>query len=254
MEQEILVCGRHKALYGRLEQLLSHEQYRLKCCTDLDQTQSSLERGVYRYVLLEYRISSLRRVMAFIRLIRTHHPQISLIVLAEPKHSVEDRIVALENGVDDFIDLEVDPRELAARVRRFRLKTPTVMVESESDPMYRFGGFTLDVRNRRVSFLEDGDLILTWHEFELLLCLLENSGHAVSRHTLACRVHGRVWHYEERSLDVMVSILRGKLKALVPDQRFIHTIRGVGYYFRGLIKPAMRGEFRHEVISDKSYR
>jgi DNA-binding response OmpR family regulator len=240
MGQVILVCGRHKVLYGRLEQLLSHEQYRLKFCTELDQASFSLEHETFQFVLLEYRISSLRRVMSFIRSIRTHHPQTNLLVLAEPNHSIEDRIVALENGVHDFIDLEVDPRELAARVRRFRLKTPPAMVESESDPMYRFGEFTLDVRNRRVSFLEDGELILTWHEFELLLCLLENSGHAVSRHTLACRVHGRVWHYEERSLDVMVSILRGKLKALVPDQRFIHTIRGVGYYFMGLIKPTTR--------------
>lgn len=251
MAQEILLWGRQRPLYQQLEHLLAHEHLQILHFQDSGPIQTKLETGAYAVLLLEYRIASLRQVLALIRHIRSYQPHMHLIALAEPRHTVEDRIVALENGCDDMLGLDVDPRELAARIRRKKTKIyPNSM--PASDPIYIFGDFQLDVFNRTLLYERKHPISLTWHEFELLSCLLENSGRAVSRETLSCRVHGRVWQYEERSLDVMLSIIRAKLRAAAPQQNFIYTIRGVGYHFRGFIKPVMREALLKTPKPDKS--
>jgi DNA-binding response OmpR family regulator len=75
-------------------------------------------------------------------------------------------------------------------------------------------------------------LTLSVREFELLVAMARRSGAIVTREEL----YGAVWGAElragDRSVDVYVSKLRGKLEAAMPDRRFIHTHPGFGYRFQ----------------------
>jgi DNA-binding response OmpR family regulator len=75
-------------------------------------------------------------------------------------------------------------------------------------------------------------LTLSVREFELLVAMAKRAGAIVTREEL----YGVVWERElrvgDRSVDVYVSKLRGKLEAAMPDRRFIHTHPGFGYRFQ----------------------
>ena len=69
-------------------------------------------------------------------------------------------------------------------------------------------------------------------EFELLVAMAQRSGAIVTREELYRTVWGGELRPGDRSVDVYVSKLRGKLEAALPDRRFIHTHPGFGYRFQ----------------------
>jgi len=85
-------------------------------------------------------------------------------------------------------------------------------------------------------------LTLSVREFQLLVALAQRMGTIITREQL----YATVWHGElragDRSVDVYVSKLRGKLERVMPDRRFIHTHQGFGYRFQP--EPARDGPGR----------
>lgn len=75
-------------------------------------------------------------------------------------------------------------------------------------------------------------LTLSVREFELLAAMARKAGAIVTREELFATVWQRPLRPGDRSVDVYVSKLRGKLEAALPDRRFIHTHQGFGYRFQ----------------------
>lgn len=75
-------------------------------------------------------------------------------------------------------------------------------------------------------------LTLSVREFELLVALAQRAGAIVTREELYSAVWGGELRDGDRSVDVYVSKLRGKLEEAMPDRRFIHTHPGFGYRFQ----------------------
>lgn len=75
-------------------------------------------------------------------------------------------------------------------------------------------------------------LTLSVREFELLAAMARRAGAIVSRDALYAEVWGGELRAGDRSVDVYVSKLRGKLETAMPDRRFIHTHPGFGYRFQ----------------------
>lgn len=75
-------------------------------------------------------------------------------------------------------------------------------------------------------------LTLSVREFELLVAMAQRIGAVITREELYDTVWGGELRAGDRSVDVYVSKLRGKLEAAVPDYRFIHTHPGFGYRFQ----------------------
>jgi DNA-binding response OmpR family regulator len=91
----------------------------------------------------------------------------------------------------------------------------------------------LEIRIDEGLVLANGNaLTLSVREFQLLVALVQRSGGIVSRGDLYLTVWGRPPRPGDRSVDVYVSKLRGKLEAAMPDRRFIHTHPGFGYRFQ----------------------
>jgi two-component system phosphate regulon response regulator PhoB len=136
-----------------------------------------------------------------------------------------DRILAFENGADDFVAEPFSARELAARVRailrrRGRRAAPSLAAEIE------LGALRLDLL-AGVAELDGKRVRLTLREFEVLKHLALSGGRVVRRSELLRALDGEP-HLSERLVDTHVKSIRSKLG----DARdLIETVRGVGYRF-----------------------
>ena len=149
------------------------------------------------------------------------------VLMLTARDSVEDRVLGLDLGADDYLVKPFAFPELLARVRAllrrgrpsdvFRLKAADLEMDTAMRRVAR-GGRALDLTSR---------------EFELLEYLLRQQGHLVSREMLA----REVWKEERRGtpldnvIDVQIARLRKKVDGDT-DQTLIHTIRGVGFVLK----------------------
>jgi len=91
----------------------------------------------------------------------------------------------------------------------------------------------LEIRPEEGLVLASGRaLTLSVREFELLVAMARHIGAIISREDLYRKVWGGSLRVGDRSVDVYVSKLRGKLEAALPDRQFIHTHPGFGYRFQ----------------------
>ena len=97
-----------------------------------------------------------------------------------------------------------------------------------TDTKINFKDLTINESNRSVR-LSKKEVELTSTEFDLLLLFSRNNGKVLSRDSVMQKMKGTTWQYYDRSIDVMVSRLRNKLKQ--KNFRLIKTVQSVGYIF-----------------------
>jgi two-component system, OmpR family, alkaline phosphatase synthesis response regulator PhoP len=152
------------------------------------------------------------------------------VVMLTAKGEEVDKITGFDMGADDYVTKPFSVRELLARIRVVLQRAEK---RGETGVRYTFGDFSLDLRAR--SLLRKGkpeqEIVVTRTEFELLACLCENEGRAMSREALLNLVWGVNYLGTQRSLDTFVASLRGKIEEDPKHPRFIHTVHGVGYKF-----------------------
>ena len=149
------------------------------------------------------------------------------VLILTARDGVDDRVLGLDLGADDYLVKPFALPELLARVRALlrRGRATDVLRLKAAD-------LELDLVGRRAN-RGDRLLDLTTREFELLEYLLRHQGHLVSREMLA----REVWKEPRRAtpldnvIDVQIARLRRKVDA-EGASRLIHTVRGVGFVLR----------------------
>jgi DNA-binding response OmpR family regulator len=146
------------------------------------------------------------------------------VIVVSARGEVDDRILGLHSGADDYLVKPYDVGELVARVHavcRRRRAEPggggqpdVVVVDEVSIDLQRH---TVTVAGRPVN--------LTRKEFQVLALLASSDGAVCTRSRIVAEVWGRSWAGANRTLDVHVATLRTKLGR--PD--LVQTVRGVGY-------------------------
>ena len=150
------------------------------------------------------------------------------IIMLTAKGEVEDRIVGLELGADDYLIQPFSPRELVARVRAL-LRRAHIDSEPQREVL-DFGGLTIDLNGHKV-LVNDEEVDLTASEFKLLTTLSRYPGRVYSRMELVEKVLGYDFEGYERTIDSHVKNLRAKIGDDPRNPRWIYTVHGVGYRF-----------------------
>ena len=148
---------------------------------------------------------------------------VSVIALTA-RSSVEDRILGLEKGADDYVTKPFSPQEVVLRVGAVlgRHSAPV------NDGIRSYGGGRLVVdQQRHLASLDEASLDLTPTEWGLLTALSSVPGRVFSRAELVNRVRGYEFVGYERTIDSHVKNLRHKLG--VDGSRILETVLGVGY-------------------------
>lgn len=152
-----------------------------------------------------------------------HESNVPIIMLTA-RGDVSDRVVGLESGADDYLPKPFEPRELVARIESIlsRVSTKTVV----KDNMLIFQQLSINKNSHEVT-VAGKKVDLTTKEYTLLLLLCEHPGKVFSRDNIMNELSGIDSELFSRSVDILVSRLRNKLKPL----DYIQTVWGVGYRF-----------------------
>lgn len=151
------------------------------------------------------------------------------IILLTAKVEERDRVHGLEIGADDYVTKPFSVRELIARIKAILRRRESATTIGEK---IEIGGLSID-ESRHEALLDGQILELSPKEFALLSFLAKNSGLVFSRQTLLDRVWGQDAFVDERTIDVHVSWLRGKIESKPSQPERLITVRGVGYKFVG---------------------
>ena len=151
--------------------------------------------------------------------------QIPVIVLSV-RSGVDDKILALDAGANDYVVKPFDIRELLARLRA-QLRDHT---DEPDEATFEARGLKLDFAARTVTI--DGlPVQLTKKEYELLALLARHAGRVVTHTQILEKLWGPAHSEAKQYLRVYVGQLREKLKDNSAKPRFIVTVPGVGYRF-----------------------
>lgn len=150
------------------------------------------------------------------------------IIMLTARGDLTDRVLGLELGADDYLPKPFEPRELVARIQAV-LRRGALQVQTDC---LRAGELVLDFGTRTVT-LRGSRLDMTTAEFELLALLMKNRGKVLTRERILEETRGLDWESFDRSVDVLISRLRQKLKDNPKAPAFLKTIWGRGYCFMG---------------------
>ena len=136
----------------------------------------------------------------------------------------------MELGAIDYVIKPFSMGELLARVRAI-LRWNERQRQTPGPDVLHAGTLRLDRVSRQVWY-GDREIELSYKEFDLLACLMHNSGVALSRDLLLERVWGSEFLGSNRTIDVHIRWLREKLEPDPANPVLIHTVRGIGYRFQ----------------------
>ncbi|MEM1432723.1 MAG: response regulator [Pseudomonadota bacterium] len=152
------------------------------------------------------------------------------VIIVSAQGEDVDRIVGLEIGADDYLGKPFNPRELLARIRAVLRRVRAVQPVAAADRPMRFGEFEFDRAAHRLS--RNGvPVALTTGEFDLLAVLVSEPNRVLDRDRILDRLTGAERSPFDRSIDVRITRLRGKIEADPSAPRFIRTVWGKGYMF-----------------------
>ena len=185
-----------------------------------------LEKGVANIIILDIMLPG----MDGFQVLRKIRENLSIpVIMLTARGEVTDRIVGLELGADDYLPKPFEPRELLARIQSILRRSHSSAAIAEN---VRFKGLSIDKKKQEV-LLDNESVPLSTTEYDALLLFIEYSNETLDREFLVENLRGISWQSYDRSVDVLVSRLRGKLGETPNNTRFIKTIHGIGYKFIG---------------------
>jgi two-component system OmpR family response regulator len=147
------------------------------------------------------------------------------IIISSARSDLEDKIIGLELGADDYLPKPYEPKELYARImsvlRRYKKSNSSI----DESPL---SALVLKDEAHSIYFHET-PLCLTPAEYEVLAYLIKKNNCVVSRAELLNSSLSLNDENESRSLDVLISRIRTKLGECSKEPKLIHSVRGIGY-------------------------
>jgi DNA-binding response OmpR family regulator len=206
-----------------LEIELEFEGYSVSKSTNGHQAFEAYTNGQWDLILLDVMLPG-QSGIELLRRIRLNDLKTPVILLTA-KDSVEDKVTGLDFGANDYITKPFQFEELLARIRA-ALRINKREESSASDSLLTFEDLTLNQKTREV--LRGPDILnLTPREYDLLVYLMINKRHVLSREQIVEAVWGYDFMGDTNIVDVYIRYVRKKID--LPDKpALIHTIRGVG--------------------------
>jgi DNA-binding response OmpR family regulator len=156
------------------------------------------------------------------------------IVLLTARSDDMDRVLGLEMGADDYLVKPFVARELLARIkavlRRTRMLPPNFQV-TEPGRHISFGDWRLDTTARHLLDSQGTVVSLSGAEYRLLRVFLDHPQRVLTRDQLLNLTQGRDADLYGRSIDLLVSRVRQRLREDAREPRYIKTVRSEGYVF-----------------------
>ncbi|WP_114571989.1 response regulator transcription factor [Exiguobacterium flavidum] len=153
------------------------------------------------------------------------------IIMLTARTREEDKVMGLSVGADDYIAKPFSPAELVARIQSLLRRVETLRDRKQPKELHS-GPFRIDLGAKRVQ--KDGHPIeVTPTEYDLLCHFIRNEDQVMSRDELLDAVWGENYFGDRKTVDVNIRRLRQKIEDNPAEPRYIETLWGHGYKWRG---------------------
>lgn len=221
---KVLVVDDEVSIASAVAYALQREGYIVETAGDGEEALDRVRTFKPNVMVLDVMMPRLSGYEVCRRLVEQDRPAILLLTV---KNDIEDKVLGLELGADDYMTKPFDMRELIARVKALaRRRTPDSAAPSASEQeVLQLGVLTIESYSHSVSL--EGKLIdLTPKEFELMALLARNPERVYSREALLELVWDMDFAGGTRTVDIHIQRLRKKLGDW---QGLIQTVYGIGY-------------------------
>ena len=216
----ILLCEDERELSDALSAILKHNNYSVDQVYDGLEALDYLEADNYDVVILDIMMPKLDGVEVLRRL-RAGGSDIPVIMLTA-KSQIEDKILGLDSGADDYLTKPFDSSELVARLRAITRRVSTAL-----NSVLTLGNTRLDTASFVLS-TEKAEITLTNKEFQMMEYFMLNSGNIISADSFMEKIWGYDSDTEINVVWVYISYLRKKLSSLDSNLK-IKVSRNIGY-------------------------
>jgi two-component system, OmpR family, response regulator MprA len=222
MNELILIVEDNEAIVKMMQRTLIYEGYKVDTALDGETGLELAESNHPDLVVLDLMLPGIDGLEVCQRLRAKGNVPILMLTA---KDTIQDRVLGLDAGADDYLVKPFELEELMARIRALLRRTQT-----DRATMLTFEDLTLDTSTRQ-AFRNDRTIDLTAKEYDLLELFLRHPHQVLTRELIFDRVWGYDFGGESNVLDVYIRYLRQKLEDK-EEARLIHTVRGVGYVLR----------------------
>jgi two-component system, OmpR family, response regulator len=231
-EKHILAVDDDPTMRELIADYLSNHGFRVSTAAEGREIARIVDEDLVDLIVLDLKLAE-EDGLQVVNELRTRS-NLPIIVITGHWRDEIDRIVGLELGADDYLTKPFNLRELLARVRavlrRAEMDRP-VQSPDDRGTRYRFAGWELGLRTRRLTSPTGRPVALTMGEFGLLSAFLRSPQQVLSREQLLAATHLHDEEVYDRSIDVQILRLRRKLETDPSAPELIKTERGVGYVF-----------------------
>ncbi|TAK84497.1 MAG: response regulator [Aquabacterium sp.] len=235
----ILVVDDDRELRNLLVQVLGSHGFRVSAAADGRQMRSLLATSQPDLVVLDLMLPG-EDGLSLCRDLRAKAGDGLPILMLTARAEETDRVVGLELGADDYLTKPFAARELVARIRAILRRTrslPPNLARGDASRALAFEGWVLDTQARHLVDTAGVVVSLTGAEYRLLRVLLDHPQRVLNRDQLLDLTQGREAEAFDRSIDLLVSRLRQRLRDDARDPRYIKTVRNEGYVFCAAVQP-----------------
>src|ERR1700676_5587915 len=231
----VLVVEDSRGMQRTLQRLLEADSLNVQIASDGIAGLECLRKQLPSAVLLDLKLPGLSGKELF-REFKTIAASVPIVVLSA-NAEVEDKVLLLELGADDYVTKPFSPKELLARVRRaMRRSGPKgpgasdLAVAADSHKKVEFGDIEIDFTSMEAR-RSGSNVSMTAQEFKLLKFLAQSPEHVITREELLNEVWGYQNYPSTRTVDNHILRLRQKLEPDPANPRFFVTVHGAGYKF-----------------------
>lgn len=221
----VLIIEDDKQISQLLASFLEEKGYEILCAQEGRQANAMLKNEVYDMVLMDLMLPFIPGEELIKRL--RQFSDVPVIVLSA-KSMKETKLEMLRIGADDYILKPFDLDEVLVRMEVVLRRADAGKIAPME--LITAGGLTMDTMQMRVIYQEK-EIALTAKEFQLLKLFMENPKKTFSKANLYEAVWDDVYYYEDNTINVHMSNLRGKLKKAIGEE-LIETVWGIGYRFK----------------------
>jgi DNA-binding response OmpR family regulator len=233
--ETVLVIEDSRAMQRTLVRLFEADALQVQIASDGIAGLEAFRKQVPSVVVLDLKLPHLSG-KELCRVLKAQMPSVPIVVLSADA-DIEDKVLLLELGADDYVTKPFSPKELLARVRRAMRRagpptriTSNIIAEAVTHELLAFGDVQVDFTSMEARRAGE-PLAMTAQEFKLLKFFARSPERVISRGELL----NEVWGYENypstRTVDNHILRLRQKLEPDPANPRFFVTMHGAGYKF-----------------------
>lgn len=214
---KILIVEDDKSIRDLIELTLKMDNYETKTAEDGEVVFNILQKEEFDLILLDIMLPKIDGLVLIKKIANKNTP----VIFLSAKTLLQDKVLGLKLGADDYITKPFEPLELLARIEAVLRRNRQSKVKED---IITYHHLTISPSERTVK-IDDEEKYLTIKEYDLLVVFLNNINIVLTRDVLLNKIWGYNFYGETRTVDMHVKQIREKLLL----KEYLQTVYKVGY-------------------------